>query len=163
MKISTYTLTQMKVLFFLFGILILLPFSSKSQQECLEQKFEDNCAQQLTTIFDDYIYLKSRPFSAQENVDVNFEVTLKRNVLYIFNVCEKQGKNSMVLKLFDSQNKIVSTSINAKTKGNDKILTFQPKETGKYYISSLFERKEDKCCLIMFGMVRKNIKNYIHP
>lgn len=150
---------KIKNFLFFTSILILLPFYTKSQESCLEPKYEDNCSSLLSSIFDDYIYLRSRAFSSKEDVKVEFEVTLKRNILYIFNVCD-QGKAGMILNLYDRNDKLIATSINPKTKKNDKIITFSPDAAGRYYISTFFEKKDTGCCLIMFGMIRKNINEY---
>ena len=151
----------MKTYFLLLGMIIFIPFLSKSQEECLTAKFEDNCSGLLSSIFDDYLYLRSRAFSSKEFVDVEFQVTLKRNVLYIFNVCQGPGKNSMVLNLIDDKHKIVASSLNSKSRKNEKIIAFKPEFAGKFYISTFFEKKDDNCCLIMFGMIKKNIEQYI--
>ena len=161
MKTITNSLKTNRIFIFLFGLIFLFPFSSKSQEECLSSKFEDNCTSLLSSIFDDYLYLKSRAFSSKENIDVEFQVTLKRNILYIFNVCQGPGTNSMILNLIDGKNKIVATSFNSKTKKNDKIISFRPEAAGKYYISTFFEKKDENCCLIMFGMIKKNIEQYL--
>lgn len=142
-------------------VLLLSSFPSKSQEECINPDFEDNCARLLTYIFDDYLYLRSRAFSSKEEIDVTFEVTLKRNILYIFNVCEGKGRNSMVIELYDNDDKLISSSYNEKTKKNDKIIAFRPKATGKYYISTFFEKERENCCIIMFGMIKKNIEQYV--
>lgn len=154
-------MTKMKVLAFILCLFALFPFSSRAQEECLEPKFEDNCTELLSSIFDDYLYLRSRAFSSKENIDVQFIVTLKRNALYIFNVCQGSGQNGMILNLYDSNNKLVASSLNSKNKKNEKIITFRPELPGKYFLTTVFEKKEDSCCLVMFGMIKKNIEQYI--
>lgn len=151
----------MKNIGFLLLALIVVPFLSRSQNECIDPDFEDNCTGLLYSVFDDYVYLRSRAFTSTENIDVTFTVTLKRNVLYILNVCEGAGRNSMILELYDSNNKLVSSSFNKQTKKNTKIIAFRPEVAGKYYLSTFFEKKVTKCCIIMFGMIKKNIEQYI--
>lgn len=147
--------------FLFFLVVLMTPVLSRAQQQCLEPKFEDNCSGLISSIFEDYLYLHSRAFSSKESVDVKFQVTLKRNILYIFNVCGIEGdKTAMVLKLYDSNNKVVSSSINDKTKVNNKILIFKPEAAGKYYVSTVFEENKSTCCLVLFGMISKNIEQY---
>lgn len=157
----------MKKIFFLLWIFILLPFFSKSQgfysknlEQCSDPKFEDHCGEMLPPT-EDYIYLSSRDYASDENINIEYAVTLKRNILYVFNICEGSGKNSMVLNLWDSDNKQVASSINKKTKNNDRIIFFRPTVAGKYYISTFFDKKEENCCLIIFGMIKKNIDKYV--
>ena len=66
----------------------------------------------------------------------------------------------MILKLYDSNNKLVSSSVDDKAKVNNKILAFRPDKPGKYYISTFFEKNETSCCLVLFGMIKKNIDQY---
>jgi len=127
----------------------------------LEVKFEDNCASLVSSIFDDYLYLHSRAFNPKENIDVKFQVTLKRNILYIFNVCGgAKGENNMVLKLFDNNDKLIASSVDKKGKTNSRVLVFKPEKAGKYYISAFFKENEATCWLVLFGMIKNNINEY---
>jgi len=151
----------------IFGILLFIVSAQRlkaqsDNYDCLDEKFENKCYSQIKSIFDDYIFLKSRPFASSLSTDVEFSVPLRRNVLYIFNVCQNSGgKNSMVLSIYDNNDKLMVTSVDSKTNKNTRIIAFKPEEAGKYYLKTSFENNENGCCLILLGMIVKNIEGYI--
>lgn len=145
-----------------FFVILIITISLESQTNCIEPKYEDNCSQLISSIFDDYVYLKSRAFNSDLSVDVMFSVNLKRNVLYIFNVCESDGKANMIINLHDNKDKIVASSVNSQTHKNSKIIAYKPDDAGKYYISAKFAKNDKNCCLILYGMITKNIEQYIN-
>ena len=132
-----------------------------SQTDCLSPKFEDKCSGVITSIIDDYVYLKSRAFSSQVSTDVLFSVSLKRNIKYVFSVCELFGNNNMVINLYDENDKIVASNIDPKTKKIITAMTFKPTAAGKYYVLATFEKKESNCCLILFGLMKDSLKDAV--
>ncbi len=146
-----------KLIVFVF---LLIPSLSNAQNGCLEADYEDKCVKGLFDVFDDYLYLRSRPFSYKDD-SVMYAVTLKRNLLYIFNICDASGKEDAVINLYDKNDKLVTTSINPKTKLNDKIITFKPTAAGKYYISTVSRYGKKSCSLLLFGLIEKNVGHYL--
>ncbi len=149
---TKFLATKLTGIFFLVlvGTLsnIAQPSKPDDNSKCLDTKFENTCYTSIKSSFNDYVYLKSRPFSSQINTDVNFSILLKKNVQYVFNVCNSQAKSTIELKLYNEKNKLLATST------SDKI-TFQPEEAGKYYITTSLEKNSSDCCLILCGMLNK--------
>ncbi len=127
---------------------------TKNSERCTNPKFEDGCIDMLPPT--DYIYLASWDYKSDESIDVKAPILLKRNILYAFNICEGSGKTGMPLNLLDDNNKIIQTTETQKAKNTSKIIYFRPQVSGKFYISTLFNKDEENCCLIMLGMIKKD-------
>jgi hypothetical protein len=152
---------NMKTLFALFFALLQAPSFLKSQtlftndmEKCITPKFEDKCTSILPST--DYVYLSSWDYRSDESIDIKVAVLLKKNILYAFNICEGSGKENMILSLSDGDSKLLLTSVDKKTKKNDRIIYFRPTVSGKYFISTLFNKDEENCSLIMLGMIKKD-------
>lgn len=143
----------------LFFITVGLIF--KSQIICLDADYEDKCVDIVNHVFEDYIYLRSSVFSFKGEKEVISSLTLKRNVLYIFNVCEEDATDNMILHLFNENDSLLSSSIHPITKKNTKIIAYYTTRGGRYYISTNFPKKKKTCCLVLLGMITKNIEQYI--
>lgn len=153
----------MRILFLFLWILVIAPCASRSQthaskelDRCGKSKFENNCLKLLPPT--DYIYLASWDFKSNESLDPKFSVLLKRNILYVFTICEGAEEGDMEINLFNDDDKLLVSSINKKTKKNDKIIYFRPTISGKFYITTLFKKDEANCCLVT--QLISGIKNF---
>jgi len=118
---------------------------------CLDLKFENTCYSSIKSSFNDYVYLKSRPFSYEVNGEANFSILLKKNVQYIFNACPNfQTANSIELKLYNENNTLLAT-------GSGEKIIFQPEKAGKYHITTSLGKNNNNCCLILCGMLNKYV------
>lgn len=148
---SNKIFTCLFICLFLFNLPGKAQSSYAANKNCLDEKFENDCYSLIKFIFRDYVYLKSRAFSSDQNQDVTFSVSLKKNISYVFNICEgsgEKGKNTMVLELYDEDNNLVIS-------GKDNKINFKPKEAGRYYLTTSFEKNKRNCYLILCGMLNK--------
>jgi hypothetical protein len=135
------------------------PPPAPEQQECLEPGVEEKCIGLTKAILDDYVFLHSRAFNSAVSSDVEFYVPLKKGVNYVFYIYEKGAgaakDDGMVISLADAEDKVVASSVDLKTKKNTKVISYTPTQQGKYYLKTKFVTKDEKCCLITFGMIKK--------
>ena len=141
-----------------YTLILFSTISSKAQfngdennTDCLDDNFEKNSYSIIKFMKEDYVYLKSKAFSSKISSVINFPLTLKKNVLYVFSACESadEEKSSLRLKLYDKDGTLVDTSMNIK---NTKVINFKPSQAGKYNITATFDNG-DNCCLILCGMI----------
>jgi hypothetical protein len=141
--------------YFLFWILLLAPCISRSQavilkdmERCIKPKFEEKCVKK-TLPPSDYTYVSSWDYSSNDSLNIKFPVLLRKNISYVFVICDGYGNDHMILNLFDNSDKLLISSLNSKTKKNDGNIFFKPKASGKFYIATSFNKDEQNCCLIM--------------
>ncbi len=154
-------------LMFFFGTVVVgnaqqqqpAPTPAPEQQECLEPGVEEKCIGLTKAILDDYVFLHSRAFNSAVSSDVEFYVPLKKGINYVFYIYEKGAgaakDDGMIISLTDSEDKVVASSVDLKTKKNTKVISYTPNQQGKYYLKTKFVTKDEKCCLITFGMIKK--------
>lgn len=131
------------------------------ESDCYETEYHHRCYTAAKSIFDDYIYLKSRPFT-WEMQHMKFEVNLSRNTLYLFNICEGD-KAGVKIKIYDTQDESapIASTYDESSGRHNRILSVYPKHSGKYAIQVIFSDDSPKCAVLVLGMIRKNIETYI--
>lgn len=154
----------MSRLILIAGMVILSNYISGQhirKSKCYDPSYHENCFYLSKSIFDDYVYLKSRPFT-QEAQGVKYIVNLKKNTLYLFNICEGEDAK-VVIKLYDvnSEDEPVATTYNESEKKYTQILSYYSKSGGSYSLSVSFEKAEQNCAVVVCGMIRKNIDTYV--
>lgn len=148
-----------------FTILLLLCFCStrvfpqaEVTDNCLEPSYHEKCFQAIKSVFDDYLYLKSRPFS-REMDNEKFVVNLKKNTLYLFDIC--QGPRSYaVVNIYDENDQLIASTLDPETSRFTRTLSFYSGASGQYSISVSFKHSDEDCIVVLFGMIRKNIETY---
>lgn len=135
--------------------------TSENVDKCLEPEFTNGCFRTINHVFDDYVYLKSRPFSSKYSTDMFLVVNLKRNILYLITVCDGNDNNPMTVDFYDNNEKLLASSYDEKKKLNKKYITFLPEVAGKYLIKVTFKNQIISCSSVSYGMISKNIDSYI--
>lgn len=153
---------QFKLLFFsIICSLLTVNGISQNVDKCLEPEFTDGCFRTINHVFDDYIYLKSRPFSSKYTTDMFLELVLKRNILYLITVCDGSSDNTMIVDFYDNTEKKLASTYSETEKKNKKYITFMPPVAGKYLLKVSFTNSNVSCSSVSYGMISNNIESYI--
>ena len=94
--------------------------------------------------------------------NMQFEVLLKKEVLYLFNLCEG-AESKVVINLYHRSNvtEPIASTYNAENNRFRRLLEFYSTGTDKYLISVSFERSNLDCAVVVCGMIKENISSYI--
>ena len=145
MKILTTLL-----LFFAIGFF----FTSFTNMDtkCHQEEHKNKCVAEIKNDSTSFIYLKSRPFHAKDRSDVLFAVNLKRNVNYLFSICDEHIEdNDLIVKILDKDEKLVKSSYDRKNDIYSKHILFKCTKPGKYWLKTRFKEKDHACASLIIG------------
>ena len=140
---------RLKILF----ILILLPAAIYAQ--CDSEPFLDNCT---AVIGNNFNFLKTYKFRTTneeqtgEKKIYGYSYVFSKGSTYVLTSCyDDSDGNKMIVSLYDSNRKLITSTMDRKTGKLYPSIQFNCSSTGIYYFTFNFQREEGGCGVSILG------------
>jgi len=142
----------------LFSILFLF-MTSPSKAQCDSEPFLDNC----TSTINEFRFLKHYKFRTKDDEKLGeprvygYSYVFSKGSTYVLTACYDDSEgNKMIVSLYDSNRKLISSSYDKKTGKLYPTIKFKCSSTGIYYFTFNFEKEEGGCGVSILGFNKSN-------